>query len=60
MSDTINRTFKGETFEDVDARTRKALAENGFGILTEIDFKATLKKKLDAEMQPYCILGPAT
>jgi uncharacterized protein (DUF302 family) len=57
MSYTINRNFKGEAFEDVDARTRKALAENGFGILTELDVKATMKKRPDAEMQPYRILG---
>jgi uncharacterized protein (DUF302 family) len=57
MSYTINRTFKGETFEEVDARTRKAVAENSFGILTKIDVKATMTKKLDAEMQLYRILG---
>ena len=60
MSYTTNRTFNGEAFEDVDARTRNALAENGFGILSEIDVKATVKKKLDAQMQPFRILGPAT
>ncbi len=57
MGYTINHTSNGEAFEDVDARTRKALAENGFGILTEIDVKTTMKKRLDAEMQPYRILG---
>ena len=57
MSYTINRNFDGGAFEDIDARTRKALADNGFGVLTEIDVQATMKKKLDVEMQSYRILG---
>ena len=57
MNYTINRTFEGVSFEDIDARTRAALVDNGFGILTEIDVKATMKKKLDAEMPPYRIFG---
>lgn len=45
------------TFEDAVERTRKALAEQGFGILTEIDMKATLKAKLGEDIEDYLILG---
>ncbi|ODQ84299.1 DUF302 domain-containing protein [Mycolicibacterium holsaticum] len=45
------------SFDDAVTRTREALAEQGFGVLTEIDIKATLKTKLDADMENYLILG---
>ncbi|OMC45868.1 ABC transporter [Mycobacterium sp. IS-2888] len=45
------------SFEDAVGRTREALAEQGFGVLTEIDMKATLKAKLGEDMENYLILG---
>lgn len=45
------------SFEDAVQRTRQSLAAQGFGVLTEIDVKATLKAKLGADMEDYLILG---
>lgn len=45
------------SFDDAVELTREALAQQGFGILTEIDMKATLKAKLGEDMEDYLILG---
>lgn len=45
------------SFADAVRRTREALAEQGFGVLTEIDVQATLKAKLGEDMENYLILG---
>ncbi|MFD5246121.1 DUF302 domain-containing protein [Amycolatopsis sp. NPDC058340] len=44
-------------YEKAVAEVRAALKEQGFGVLTEIDVKATMREKLDADMEPYVILG---
>lgn len=44
-------------FAEVVARVKESLADQGFGILTEIDVRATMKTKLDAELEDYVILG---
>lgn len=44
-------------FEDVVERTKQALSDEGFGVLTEIDVAATLKAKLDVDRPAYRILG---
>lgn len=57
MSYTIDKTLGGASFAHVVARTREALAGQGFGVLTEIDVKATLKKKIGVDIDEYLILG---
>lgn len=46
-----------DSFENAIQKVTKALKSEGFGILTEIDLKATLKKKLDVDFYNYTILG---
>lgn len=56
MNYYFNKTVKG-TFEDVIDKVTQGLKEEGFGILTEIDVKETLKKKLNVDFKKYRILG---
>jgi uncharacterized protein (DUF302 family) len=50
-------TTVGSGYDETVARTKEALAAQGFGVLSEIDVAATLKKKLDVDFRPYVILG---
>jgi uncharacterized protein (DUF302 family) len=52
----FTKTITG-SFDDVIQKVTEALKAEGFGILTEIDIKATLKKKLDVDFYNYKILG---
>ena len=52
MSKTIERPF-----DEVNAEVRSALAEQGFGIVSEIDMQATLHNKIGVEIDPQIILG---
>lgn len=57
MSYYISTTLKNTNFKDAIEKTTTALKKEGFGVLSEIDIKATLKKKLDADFYNYTILG---
>ena len=53
----LTRTLEGVTYADAVPKVKEALAEGGFGVLTEIDVKATMRKKLDVDFDNYIILG---
>nr|WP_320141471.1 DUF302 domain-containing protein [uncultured Cohaesibacter sp.] len=57
MNYTIDKLLVGVTLEEAEPRVREALAARGFGVLTEINVKETLKKKLGEDIAPYKILG---
>ncbi len=57
MTLAISTTLHTDRFEEAVELTRNALAEQGFGVLTEIDMTATLKAKLGEDMEDYRILG---
>jgi len=50
-------TVLNTSYEEAVTKVTDVLKEEGFGVLTEIDVKATLKKKLDKEFRKYVILG---
>ena len=57
MSSYTIATTLNQPYDLAVQLVRDALAEQGFGILTEIDLKAVLKKKLDVDIEPQVILG---
>jgi uncharacterized protein (DUF302 family) len=57
MSYYFNKVLKGNNFEEAIEQITAELKKEGFGVLTEIDIKSTLKKKLDVDFKKYKILG---
>lgn len=57
MSYYFNKSITGISFEDTITKVTEALKTEGFGVLTEIDIKTTLKKKIDVDFKKYTILG---
>lgn len=57
MSYYFSKTLSNTTFDEAIDHVTAALKTEGFGVLTEIDIKATLKKKLDVDVNKYRILG---
>jgi uncharacterized protein (DUF302 family) len=53
----FSQTLKGKKFEEAIELVTNELKKEGFGVLTEIDVQATLKKKLDVDFKKYKILG---
>lgn len=53
----FERTLPGVPFAEAVTRVTEALKAEGFGVLSEIDVSATLKKKIDVDFRPYVILG---
>lgn len=57
MTYHITKTIETNDFEKAKELVTEALKNEGFGILTEIDIQATMKKKLDKDYKPFLILG---
>ena len=53
----FNTVFKGKSFDEAITQVTAELKKEGFGVLTEIDIKKTLKNKLDVDFKKYKILG---
>ena len=53
----LTKVLPGVDYTEAVSRTTEALQTEGFGVLTEIDVKATLKKKLDVDFRRYVIMG---
>ena len=57
MKEYAFSTILDASYEDAISKVTEALKEEGFGVLTEIDVKSTLKKKLNVDFRKYVILG---
>ena len=57
MNYYFSKTLQGVSFEEAIEKATEALKGEGFGVLTDIDVKATLKKKIDVDFKNYRILG---
>ncbi|MCL6261756.1 DUF302 domain-containing protein [Aquiflexum sp. TKW24L] len=57
MTYHISKTINEQDFLTVKEKITEALKSEGFGVLTEIDIQATMKKKLDKDYRPFLILG---
>lgn len=57
MNYSLEKELNNISFEDAIIKITNALKLEGFGILNEIDMKATLKKKIDEDIKPYMVLG---
>lgn len=57
MSYYFNKVLKTRNFDEAIVQITDELQKEGFGVLTQIDVKATLKKKIDADFKKYMILG---
>ena len=57
VSYAFHRALSGTSYDEAISRVESALKDQGFGILTRIDVRQTLKEKIDIDFRPYVILG---